>query len=219
MFSSAVQRGELIDRLATIRLLLNDAHPGGNTTATSREIRGLSIVLLYAAYENLLKSLCRSLLSEAMNMRVGNRRLQPGFKVIAAFGKLQAVAGASPTAIWKSGFDVVGTVHDSRSCSISTNVFPNDGTNFKRTQVSTFCRVFGFGDPAPILREVWEQIDGVVVQRNAVAHGSSTAGEIGRRTSYQDLADLIDLWELRWGEFLDWVDSVASSRDFFRLPR
>jgi len=46
-----------------------------------------------------------------------------------------------------------------------------------------------------------------------------TADEVGRRYSVADLTRLVDLWEKRWNEFLDWVEVQASTRDFFLLPR
>lgn len=219
MYSCAVERQELEERLASIRLLIDQSHPAGQPTAISREIRGMAVLLLYAAYENLLTSVCRSLLEEAGRLRVGNRRLRPGLKLVAAYAKLQAVAGSSPTGIWKAGLDVVETLYDSQNCSLAPAVFPNDGTNFRRSQVLTVCRVFGLSSPAPILREVWGQIDGVVAQRNAIAHGRLTPGEIGRDYSYSDINGMIDVWDMRWHEFLEWVERAASTRDFFRLPR
>ena len=202
-----------------MRLLISQSHPGGRSTQISREVRGLVVLLLYATYENLLTSVCRSLLEEASRLKVGNRRLRPGLKLVAAYAKLQAVAGSSPTGIWKAGLDVVDTLHDSRNCSLAPAVFPNDGTNFRRSQVMTVCRVFGLSSPAPILREVWGQIDGVVAQRNAIAHGRLTPGDVGRDYSYTDINDLVNVWDTRWHEFLDWIELAASTRDFFRLPR
>ncbi|SDM85777.1 hypothetical protein SAMN04488074_12818 [Lentzea albidocapillata subsp. violacea] len=225
MLSCAIHRAELKRRLDTVVSLLDAAHGlpivgvAAPVADISKEVRGLSIVLIYASYENLLTSLCRSLLEAVQQMRVGNRRLRPGLQLVAAHPKLQAIAGSKSTAIWKSGLDVVDVLSQSKSCTVSPYVFPNDGTNFRTSQVRTFCDVFALGDPAPILREVWQRIDTIVVERNSVAHGEKTPDDIGRNYSEQDVRNLVALWQLRWGEFITWVENAAASRDFFRAPR
>jgi hypothetical protein len=158
-------------------------------------------------------------LDVAIQLRVGNKRLQNGFKVIAIRSQLQSVSSLSQAAIWKSGFELVSAITDGRTCTIVSNVFPNDGSNFRRSQVQTFCRVFGLTDPGSILREVWQRLDTVVTERNAIAHGRETAGNIGRQYTLADLNTLVDLWDLRWMEFIDWVEQAAASRDFYRTPR
>lgn len=219
MLKFAVERTNFVQRLDTVRGIVDAAHPGGAPTATSREIRGLAILLLYAAYENLLTSLCRAILEATVQLRVGNRRLRPGLKLVAGYSSIQSIQSVSPNAIWRSGFDLVDVIEKSRGCSIDPAVFPTDGSHFRRGQVQTFCRVFGLSDPAPVLREAWQRIDTVVAERNAVAHGALSPGDVGRTYSYADIVSLIDLWQLRWCDFMDWIEATATSRDFFRFPR
>lgn len=219
MLSVATHRSEFKQRLSAIRSLLDATHPGGVSSDISRDARGLAVLLLYAAYENLLVTLCRSLLETAKQLGVGNRRLRPGLRLIAAHARLQAVSSLTPAAIWKTGFEVVDTVSHSRECTISPDTFPNDGTHFRRSQVITFCRVFNLPDPAPILREVWNRLDTVVAERNAIAHGRLTASDVGRNYSLADMRQLVEIWDLRWNNFIDWIEIAAATRDFFRLPR
>src|SRR5262249_46431509 len=94
--SCAIHRSELRQRLDAIRQILDTAHPGGASSNISRDARGLAILLLYAAYENLLTTLCRSLLELVQQLRVGNRRLKPGLRVIAAHARLLSLASVSP---------------------------------------------------------------------------------------------------------------------------
>ena len=159
------------------------------------------------------------LLEVATQLRVGNKRLREGLKLFAVHSKLQSANDSGSMAIWKSGFEIVSILSDSRTCTIATNLFPNDGTHFRRSQVLTFCRVFGLAPPAPILREVWQRIDTIVAERNSIAHGRETPSDVGRRYSLTELNALVDLWDKRWMEFITWVESAASSRDFYRLPR
>lgn len=208
--------------MTAVRSLLNAAHPSAGPSTSpdiSKEARGLAILLLYAAYENLLTTLSRSLLEAAVRLRVGNKRFRNGFKVFAVHSMLQSTSGSSQTAIWRSGLDLMETLSDGRNCTVSTSIFPNDGTNFRRSQVQTFCKMFGLSDPGPVLREVWSRLDTIVSERNAIAHGRENPEDVGRRYTLADLHVLVDLWDKRWMEFITWVEGAASSRDFYRTPR
>lgn len=221
MLSCSTHRDDLRARIASVRTLLDATHqaqPAGNAELNiSREARGLAIVLLFAAYENLLTTLARSILDVASRLRVGNRRLKPGLKLIAAYSGLQGLMNSNESAIWKGkGLQLVSLLDDRKKCTISTNVFPRDGSFMKASQVRAFCTVFGLADPAPILKEVLDKIDTVVSERNRIAHGSETADQIGRQYSIADIQLLVTQWETRWIEFLNWTEAAAASRDFYR---
>lgn len=238
MLNCGNHRAELAARVNSIVALLDATHgppPAASSAGTSaptasavsvppggpdvsREARGLAVLLLYAAYEHLLVSLCRSVLEAAASLGVGNRRLQPGLKLFAAHGQLSSLAGSKPTQVWNgAGIKLVEAVDHPRQCTIVTSVFPRDGSHMRRKQVSTLCTVLGLGDPAPILREVWDKIDPVVRDRNKIAHGEATADEVGRQYTIGETRALVALWHQRWGEFLDWVERSASTRSFYRL--
>lgn len=216
LFRVDPHRDELRLRLHTVRRLLDATHAPSNAIDVSRETRGLCIVLLFAAYENLLYSLCRGLLETAGSLRVGSRRLKPGLRLFAAHPALQAVASSN---IWESGRKVVETLDDTRPCEIKPGLFPQDSSYMKRSQVRLFSSLFDLGDPARVLEAAWDRIDVIVSQRNAIAHGRERPDEVGRNYSIAELRALVDLWEDRWVAFIDHAGAQAASRDFFRLPR
>ncbi|MEU2073961.1 MAE_28990/MAE_18760 family HEPN-like nuclease [Streptomyces sp. NPDC013489] len=212
-------------RIAVVRKLLDatDTSPGAAGSASlidiSREARGLSIVLLYAAYENLLKGISRTLLECAVQLNLGNRRLKPNFQLFAVHSRLRALTDVPANQIWKgAGRGVIDALLD-KTCSINANIFPTDGSHMKTPQVATLCEVYGLNHPGPILREVWGRIDTVVTERNSIAHGQRTPEEVGRAYSIAELRNLVDIWERRWCEFLADVEGMASTRDFYRDPR
>ncbi|MFD4876044.1 HEPN domain-containing protein [Streptomyces sp. NPDC058420] len=220
-FNCTPQRSELQRRLDVVRSILDATHDHAPSAVQdiAREARGMAIVLVYAAYENMLYSLCRALLEHVISLRVSNRRLVPGLQVFALHPKLKGLTDSSASKIWNSsGIDIVNILSSS-SCTISTDIFPDDGSHMRRAQVATFCRLFNLGDPAPVLREAWQRIDTVVSERNAVAHGRMTPEEVGRNYSIGDMRSFLSTWETRWNEFLDWAESRAASRDTFRVRR
>lgn len=190
--------------------------PGG----AAREARGCAIVLLFAAYENLLKSLTRGLLESGQQLRVGNRRLQPGFQAAAIASRLQSVVTGSqskprPMAV----MEVVRTLSERRFHTVDPGWFPDDGSFMRQPQVVCFCTVFGLGDPGPLLQGAWNRLDAIVNERNDIAHGRRRPDEIGRSYTRKELLDLVDVWETRWIAFISEVETRSSTRDFYRAAR
>jgi hypothetical protein len=217
-FDGQVYQVELTRRVATIRRIVDATHSQAQAGVdVSREARGMAIVLLFAAYENLLTSMCRGLLEVAASLRVGNRRLKAGFRLFAAHGSLQSIGDSGKSSIWRdSGRRLVEVLSHSKQCTINTDLFPADGSFMKRSQVRLFCDLFDLGDPGPILKDVWSRLDTIVSERNGIAHGSVTPEEVGRNYAVAELRDLITAWETHWSDFIRHAAARASSRDFFR---
>ncbi|MGW9415654.1 HEPN domain-containing protein [Arthrobacter cupressi] len=221
MLNLSMHRADLEDRLLSAKNLVSSGETTvGNVQDISRETRGLAIVLVFAAYENLLKKITTSVLEEVASSRAKNRRLKPGFKVIATRSKLQGLFDAGPKHLWTGkGRELMELATSTRELSIQPNVFPSDGSFMKRSQITVICDLFDIGDPSVPLDRIWLEIDGVVRQRNAIAHGERRADEIGRNYSYQEVIDLIENWRISWTLFIDWVEERCCSSEFFLLAR
>jgi hypothetical protein len=186
----------------------------------SREARGLVLVLLFAAYENLLTTLTRTLLEAALKMRVGNRRLKPGFRAIALASAAQSLKDLSDKKLFSHGLPRIVETADpgGRVCTIDPACFPSDGSFMKRSQVILWCEVFGINNPGSILYRTWSIFDTVVANRNGISHGRLTADQVGRQYSEGEIRKLVSDWREDWLDFLQVVETSASNRDFFRTP-
>ncbi|MET4900498.1 HEPN domain-containing protein [Paenarthrobacter sp. CC6] len=192
----------------------------GTTGDISRETRGLAIVLVFAAYENLLKKIVTSVLEQVAGSKAGNGRLKPGFKVVAASSKIQGLLNSNRKHLWTGkGQELMELATSGRHLSIQTTVFPSDGSFMKRSQISTVCDLFHLGDPSVPLYGIWDDINGIVRYRNAIAHGEQRADEVGRNYSYQETLDLIDDWSRCWNAFIDWIEIQCTTSAYFLLPR
>lgn len=215
---------ELNDRMDSAILLMDATHQtagSGNLPGpAAREARGLVIVMLFASYENLLRSMTRTLLEAAVRCRVSTKRLQPGIMAFALANTAKAARDRSEKKLYSDSLPgIIKAFHSDRSsCTIDTGAFPDDGSYMKSSQVKLWCRTFGVGAPAAILRRTWTSLDAIVSQRNEIAHGSKTASEIGRRYTEQEVRRLVDEWRLDWTDFLNHVNALAGARDFFRVP-
>lgn len=222
MFDGRPFKDELGRRLDSVRRILDASHPTQPPTGpdAGREARGLAILLLFASYENLLTSLCRRFLEIALTLRVGNRRLRKGFRLFSVYSHVQAIGDASEGRIWRDiSPQLLDCAFDSSQCTINPDLFPKDGSFMKSSQVALFCEIFELGDPGPVLREIWSRLDTIVTERNGIAHGRLTPEEVGRGYSLGDTRTLVDAWQLRWGAFIDHVESLAQNRSFYRYDR
>lgn len=223
-------RLEFIDRVDVARRLVEATDPldqsGGaasslaNTADISREARGLAVLLLFAAYENLLTSTCRTLLETAARSRARARRLKPGVLLFLVHDEIKSLAAGGPKQIWKkAGPKLVDAILNRPAAELDMGLFPHDGSYMKTSQISLLCELFDFGNPAIPLKDLWNQIDGIVGQRNGIAHGRLTPAQVGRNYTRQEILDLIDLWQARWIEFLAWLESKCQGSSFYLMGR
>lgn len=226
MINIQIHLTDLNDRLNSALRIIDETHPRQRPGAPlrvgpiSREARGLVIVLLFAAYENLLHSLTRTLLEAATRLHVGNKRLRPGFRAIALVASAKSIKDASEKKLFSDGLPrlVEAAGLGGRTCTIDVNTFPDDGSFMKTSQITVWCELFDIPNPHLLLHRTWGKIDTVVSERNAIAHGRLTADQVGRGYAEQDIKQLIEDWRLDWIDFLNDVDIRASTRDFFRVP-
>lgn len=209
------ERVDVARRLVDATKLVNPA-----VIDVSREARGLAIVLLFAAYENLLNTLCRTLLEAAAKTRARGRRLKPGLQLFLVHNELIGLADGGKSRIWRSaGLELIQAIQEKPASQLDMGLFPSDGSFMKASQIKLFCTLFDLGDPGPVLREVWPRINTIVDQRNAIAHGRMTPEQVGRTYSYEELMSLTRLWEQRWIDFLRWVGAACNRSSAFLSSR
>ena len=214
----------LKDRIRGVRKLVETTKletlpmDGETPEDVSRDARGLAVLLLFAAYENLLYSLCRNLLEVAAKSRARGARLKPGIRLFLVHKEISGLGATGQRKLWKtSGPQLIAALSDRPASDLDMEAFPDDGSYMKASQVKLFCEVFEFGDPGPILREVWGKIDSIVDQRNGIAHGRLLPDEVGRNFTHDEIINLITAWEDRWTDFLDWIEGKCSEKKFYLI--
>lgn len=222
MISVAPHREALKERIDVVLSLIDETHPTPpDVGPISREARGLAIVLLFAAYEELLRSLTRTLLETVVRLRISNSRLQPGLRAFALKDAAKSLRNVGEKKVFVTAIpaiiELVGRTD--RQPTVNTGDFPDDGSFMKQSQVEVWARTFQIGPPAAVLKGVWNSIDAVVTQRNKIAHGALTPQDVGRGYTEGEIRDLIANWYADWDQFLVHVETCASTRDFFRVSR
>jgi hypothetical protein len=171
---------------------------------------------LFAAYENLINSLCRTLLEAVAKSRAKAGALKPGIRLFLIHDELNSLKDSGRAKMWKTtGPQVVAALTSRMAKEINMSLFPDDGSYMKSSQVKLFCEVFDLGDPAKILRTIWPKIDTIVDRRNGIAHGRLTPDEVGRNYTHNEVTALIQEWSDSWISFLDWVESSCKGTSFY----
>ncbi len=219
--SLTTQRTAFTDRMDAAVNLVDETHPVKGRSPLARDARGLAIVVAFGAYENLFRSTTRALLEEALSLRVSNRRLQPGFRLFALAGTAKSMRAASANRLYAQTLPklLTAAASGSRKCTIDVNAFPDDGSFMKSSQIELWCRIFAVPHPGTFLGATWTSVDAIVGQRNAIAHGDQTPGEIGRMYAEGDIRSLLGAWRAGWLGLVNAVEVLGSSRDFYRSSR
>lgn len=220
-FDSSSVRDAFIDSVEAARLLVIGGEatfdPDGRSADISRETRGLAYVLLYGAYEKLLKALSRELLETAASHSGYFRELKPQFGIAGMHSHLQSIGDSTnrKKVLDEEARKLFSKIASEKPDCIQCSFFPDDGSHMKYKQVQFFCRYFGLPDPNEIFKNDSNLINQIVLNRNAIAHGEQSADEVGRTLSYGESIDLIERWKDCWLRFLKAVDDVAEFDEFY----
>lgn len=163
-----------------------------------------------------------TLLDTCSNLRVGNRRLKPDLRALAVHDAATSLRDSSPKSFYgkkSTLLNLVTEIDHPKTNTVTPKLFLDDGSYMKKSQIETWCNVFDIGPPGPILKTSWANLEAVVSDRNAIAHGRQTAASVGSRRSADDMDALTAAWHTDWSRFIDRVDGLAQSRDFYRHPR
>ncbi|WP_146143612.1 MAE_28990/MAE_18760 family HEPN-like nuclease [Bifidobacterium callitrichos] len=181
-----------------------------------KSIRGLAIVMLFGAYEKMIKTLCAELIETASTFRGKQRNLSPQFRMVGIASQINAIRdpAAKKSTLWERTLPNVLKQIDGEASAL-TEIWPDNGEYMKRSQVLIFCQFFNLGEAIGSLGKVHNIIDSIVSQRNQIAHGELTAQEVGRNYSEVDIDSLINDWENGWSNFLDSVSSIVSNKAYF----
>lgn len=194
-----------------------------------KTVRGISYVMMFAAYEKMLRGLCRSLIEVAASFKGKQKNLSTPFRLIGMYPTVQAASNSAESKMGsKSGVTFGGYVRcwtkplkessvssEKDAKELNTNFWPDDGSFMKCSQVVLFTKFFNLDSAVNQLGRVYQDIDSVVGYRNSIAHGSQTAAEVGGNSTEKDILDLLKRWGERWCAFLDEVARLASRKEYY----
>lgn len=201
-----------------------------------KTVKGLSYVMMFAAYEKMLRGLCRSLIEVAASFRGKQKNLSTPFRLIGMYPMIQSasnsaesdqgnskaqgnsksgVTAGSYVRYWSGPLEKSSVSSERDAKKLNPDFWPDNGSFMQRSQVVFICKFFNLDSAINQLERVNQDIDPVVRYRNSIAHGGQTAAEIGGNSTKADILDLLDRWKERWCAFLDEVYRIASQKDYY----
>lgn len=160
--------------------------------------KGLVFVQLYGVYEYTITSSVQAALSSIGGKGLRVEHVCRELLSLVLDPYWAGAAGAGRRKLWHKRMDVIEKMQPNALLdNVSDTIFPNDGSQYRRSQIETIWKVFGITDPiVPELR-LLGRIEELVENRNAIAHGRITADNVGRRYTKKDIEDrIIDVFTI-----------------------
>ncbi len=188
---SLALKGEVKERFDAIEEFLNATN--GLQQRQVVVAKGLAFVQIYAIYEDTV----RKTVSEAIDsIKAHNheiRELSPSLMALFLDPELRSVRDSGRKNEWDSRLKLFERVFSRQKADLSSDTaLPTDGTHYRYDQLVLIFQVFGIKRlPVPRRRHI-QRIREVVDHRNAIAHGSETPEDIGRRYTRTEIRKAIE---------------------------
>ena len=178
-----------------LSVALSDGRPGDvgdKTKRASAVCKGLLFVQLYGAYEYAVSSSVRAALDGVKTGSMSCSEMRPSLLSLVLHSQWISASEVGRNRRWDRRLELIRSMDDEEPIvDLSDTLFPHDGSHYREGQLATIWRVFGIGVPTlPELR-LRGRIEEVVDNRNSIAHGRRTPGEVGGRYSEADMNERI----------------------------
>lgn len=188
----------------------------GSEELLSKTIKGLSFVMMFCAYENLVKGIVRALLETASTFKGKVKSLQSGIVSAALYPTVQAICDCKNPSTRMFKTVELNSLLDQNIGNLSiSDVFPENKKYMDHSQVKDICQLFSLDDPGPIVQWSWGKLDTVRRNRNSVAHGSRLPSDVGSQYSTADICEYSAHWRKDWIRFASSIEAQASDSSFW----
>ncbi|MDK9933667.1 HEPN domain-containing protein [Bifidobacterium catenulatum] len=210
---------EFVQRIDDVQLLMDTTHDDKNSIPSDvqKNIRGLAIVTLFGTYERLLHQLCTEIVETASSFKGNQKRLQLPFRIIGLSSQIKALRDPSTgkAKLWTEVMPQIVDASKKRANDLDKKFWPDSGDYMKYSQLKLFCDFFHLQKSLNALGKVNNLIDGIVAQRNRIAHGESSPAQIGSTYSPNDIYQLVSDWKSGWIAFLNSVLVITADEHYW----
>lgn len=150
-------------------------------------LKGLFFVHLYGAYEFTIVSAVQKVLEAIDSASHPLSSFEPLFLSIVLDDRCRAVSDVGKSKTWEKRWALFELIGAGDAVPIDNSILPTDGKNIRFKQLQSIWKTLCV--KAPVLSKPLLQgrIEELVENRNAIAHGSASAADVGRRFTYSDL--------------------------------
>ncbi len=194
-------REEAADRILTTRTWLQSALSAGDDLPLSgggheSTTKGLVIVLLWATYENTVYATVTAAMQCFNREEIPLCEVRDEMLPLALSSEVESVRNTTKLQkIWSTRTKLFAAAVSTEPAEVRDGLFPSDGSNLQHSQLVTIWEAFGISvaanPPLPHPR-IGRTLETIRLARHDVAHGRSTAAEVGGRYSEAEIASYID---------------------------
>lgn len=192
MFESVAS--EIASRMLAARMYVAHIEPlESKDSALSATFKGLAFVQLYAIYEYTVRSGVQATLSAIRGDPLVIRELRHELLCLVLDPQWTSASTAGRSRRWDTRIALIRKVTSQEPThALTDTLFPSDGSHYRIRQLHTIWNVFAIAEPVVPNARLIGRIEELVENRNAIAHGTRTAADVGRRYSCQDIALRVD---------------------------
>jgi len=184
-------RLDVLERIQATRSFLR-ANCRLRTRQFVLEAKGLAFVQMYAIWEETVRSIVKAALLQVKAMARPMDKIRLELLSLLLEDQIKAVVATHETKNqWDRRIKLFLQISSSGTATISEGIFPSDGSQFRAVQIETIWSIFGITCPALPHAKHKLQINELVENRNAIAHGREPPAEVGRRYSVREISKRI----------------------------
>jgi hypothetical protein len=148
--------------------------------------KGLAFVQIYAIYEYTVREVTRNAIIEIATHGHRFSDLKSNLLAIFLDPQMKSLRDCTDKDVWKRRLEMLEQAMSNEPIT-AVIAIPHDGSHFRHTQVELILQMLGVRRTLTLRRKHLYQIDEIVENRNAIAHGNDTAADVGKRYSRADV--------------------------------
>jgi|SRR5208282_371393 len=174
---------EILDRFTAVEQFFRKSPKTGDLGQIAK---GLVFVQIYAAYEHTVRASVGLAIAEITANRHLYSDLRAPLLAIFLDPQLKALRECPESSLWANRLELFKkSLSNSPITAVAT--IPHDGSHFRHTQANIVLKSLGINRKLTLRRHQPYRLDEVVGYRNAIAHGSETAQNVGRQFSRKEI--------------------------------
>lgn len=182
------------DRLIEIRVILemikNQEPPHPNVYPHElTALKGLFFVQIYGAFEYTISSIIARTIDSINSKSVPINEYKPILLSILLDPDFDTLTSTGRATKWEKRWSLLEKLENNNVVLISNHIFPTDGHNIRYKQLESIWKTFGIRASILNAASLGGRIKEIVDYRNSIAHGNTSAAEIGRTVTIEDLFD------------------------------
>lgn len=198
-------------------LTLVSEQPMGSD-GVSKTLKGLLFVVLYGIHEFTISESCRRLNQEFNSRRLSPKNIHPDLRSLVSNPIFESIvdSGRNKKA-WEARLRLIEHFESNEPSTIHENIVPNDGSQFRPSQIDLMWRVFNLSGPSFGEERLRGHVTELVENRNRIAHGLSSPDEVGSRYTRNDILKRVTDTESVCVHILNAVSTYFQQPNAFRL--